>query len=212
MGHRRSTTSKNRTEASHLFTATNLLATYEQATEQDRIDGRSWYVVANEYGRKLSVLHNLTVRQGIGIIAALSPQTSWEENIRIAHALCDNPQSSHHTADATSKALRILNGADPETVLGGRKVRSFYANMLYPTTAGHVTIDRHAAAILAGLTTPEWNRVHEKKLERAHFYRYATGIYRSAARALGLLPHELQAITWIVQSNRSTPASDHGEF
>lgn len=215
MRRRRTTTTRNRKEAAQLFSRANLLATYEQATETDRLDGRSWYYVANEHARKLSALHGLTVCQGVGIIAALSPQTSWEENIRIAHALCEDPTSSHHTADATGKALRILNGADPETTLGGRKVRSFYANILYPHVPGHVTIDRHAAAILAGLTTPEWNRMHEKKLERAHFYRFATGVYRAAARDLSLLPHQLQAITWLVQSNRSVNDAigvDYGSF
>ena len=211
MSNRRRATTINRAEATLLFTPANLRAVLELATHEDWSAGTSWYNVAHEEARKLSDSYGLTVESAAGIIAALSPQTSWEENLRIADALCADRTVSVHTADATRKALAILDGALPLTVLGGKKVRSFYRNILNPNRTGPVTIDRHAAAILAGLSTPEWNRTHEKKLERKHFYRIATAIYRSAAHEYGLLPHQVQAISWLVQSNRSIP-TDHGDF
>lgn len=201
---RRRTTETNRIEALTLFVPANLHEVLSLATEEDWAYGTVWYDTAHAAALQLSERYGLTIEAAAGIIAALSPQTSWEGNLRIADAQCADPQSSHHTADATGKARRILQGEDPLTVLGGRKVRSFYRNILNPSTTGPVTIDRHAAAILAGLSTPEWNTRYEKRLERKHFYRLATAIYRAAAREYGLLPHQVQAIAWLVQSNRST--------
>jgi hypothetical protein len=200
---KRGTTTKNVTQANSLFTVANLETVLALATDDDWSAGLVWYQTAHAEACKLSHAYGVTVRQAAGIIAALSPQTSWEENLRIADLLCAE-RANVHTADAQRKALAILDGADPITVLGGRKVRSFYANILAPFHAGPVTIDRHAAAILAGITTPEWNTAHEKVLERKHYYRIATGIYRHAARQYGILPQQIQAIAWLVQSNRST--------
>ena len=44
------------------------------------------------------------------------------------------------------RACAILAGSDPYHVLGGRKERSFYRNILSPDTAGPVTVDRHGGA------------------------------------------------------------------
>lgn len=200
---RRGTTTKNRTEALEHYSLGNLQAVLDLATEADWAAGLNWYRVAHQEARNLSVRHGLTVDQAAGIIAALSPQTGWEENLRIADLFCETG-ASVHTADACGKALRILQGEAPLTVLGGRKVRSFFRNIAEPARAGAVTIDRHAAAILCGVDTPTWNRLHQKTLERKHFYRLATGVYRAEARRLGLLPHQVQAVAWLVQSNRST--------
>jgi hypothetical protein len=95
--------------------------------------------------------------------------------------------------DALRKADAIAAGADPLDVLGGRKVRSFYRNIVGHT--GHVTVDRHAVAIVAGrpLTDREG-----KVLERIGPYTYVAGAYRAAARRLGVAPTELQAVTWLV--------------
>lgn len=199
----RGTTTRNRTTALELFVTANLDAVLDLATDEDWNAGIGWYQVAHNEAVKLSHAYGLTTSQAVGIIAALSPQTSWEENLRIADLLCDT-RANVHTADAQRKALAILDGADPVQTLGGRKVRSFYANILTPFHAGPVTIDRHAAAILAGLSTPDWNTTHEKVLERKHYYRIAAAVYRSSARRYGLLPNQLQAIAWLVQSNRST--------
>lgn len=206
---RRGTTTKNRTEALEHYSLGNLQAVLDLATEADWAAGLNWYRVAHAEAVALSGRHGLTVDQAAGIIAALSPQTGWEENLRIAELFCTD-QSSVHTADACGKALRILQGAEPLSVLGGRKVRSFFRNISEPNRAGAVTIDRHAAAILCGVDTPTWNRLHQKTLERKHFYRLATGVYRAEARRLSLLPHQVQAVAWLVQSNRSV--QDYGDF
>ena len=201
---RRGTTTKNRTEALQHYSLRNLQAVLDLATEADWAAGLNWYRVAHAEAVALSGRYGLTVDQAAGIIAALSPQNGWENNLTAADLFLQDPTQDVHFHDACGKARAILRGTAPLSALRGQKVRSFYRNIIEPYRNGAVTIDRHAAAILCGLPTPEWNRLFQKTLERRHFYRLATGVYRAEARRLGLLPHQVQAVAWLVQSNRST--------
>ena len=110
------------------------------------------------------------------------------------------------------KALYILDDGSSKTIdnaLGGEhKVRSFYNNIFHPTSdLGFVTIDTHAVA--AGLLRP----LSGNSVEVAHnfggagtatsaatgmsgTYAYYQEAYRRAAEARGLLPREMQSITW----------------
>jgi len=212
MGARRSTTTKNRTAALSHYSLTNLQACLDLATEADWAAGLNWYRAAHENSVLLSARYGISTEQAAGIIAALSPQNGWENNLTAADLFLQDPSVDVHFHDACVKSRRILAGEAPLQVLRGQKVRSFYRNILEPTRSGAVTIDRHAAAILCGLPTPEWNRRFQKTLERKFFYRLATGVYRAEARRLGLLPHQVQAVAWLVQSNRSIDTKDYGDF
>jgi hypothetical protein len=187
----------------------NVLRTLADATDADVTEGLAWYLTANAHAHELATLHSITLAQAAGIIAALSPQTGWLTNLQLAANLCTDPDTNPgHFADAYDKAVRIYHGARPEDVLRGRKVRSFYANILRPDRPGPVTIDRHAIDILTGTrlfaTTPA-----AKILERPGAYTYAASVYRSTARLIphptqttrSLYPHELQAITWVAHRN-----------
>ena len=117
------------------------------------------------------------------------------------------------------KAIRAIEAADDPSLISNlmgekHKVRNFYNNILSPNSPnGDVTIDTHAVA--AGL----WRPLSGNSLEVAHnFSNYAgkgmpsaggsaiTGVqglypiyaeaYRNAARERGLLPREMQSITW----------------
>jgi hypothetical protein len=118
-----------------------------------------------------------------------------------------------------SKAIRSIEAAqDPDALsqlMGEKhKVRNFYNNILSPNSRhGDVTIDTHAVA--AGL----WRPLTGKSLEVAHNFANSTpkgmpaaggsaisGVqgtyplyaeaYRRAAAARGILPREMQSITW----------------
>ena len=110
------------------------------------------------------------------------------------------------------KALYILEDGSAKTIdaaLGGEhKVRSFYNNIFHPNSdLGFVTIDTHAVA--AGLLRP----LSGNDTEVSHnfgsggvaqsattgmsgTYPYYQEAYRRAAEARGLLPREMQSITW----------------
>jgi hypothetical protein len=115
------------------------------------------------------------------------------------------------------KAIVILGDPRIEVISGNlgqqHKVRNFYNNIYAPgDPAGHVTIDTHAVA--AGLVRPLSGNSREVahnfgqniKGERGPANSSITGVqgtyglyaeaYRRAAAERGLLPREMQSITW----------------
>jgi hypothetical protein len=164
---------------------------YSLATDDEHSDGRQWYPAANAIARIVGDGLGIGTEHGAGIVAALSPQCSWDENVVRALAFADG-DSIGGLADGLRKAERIGAGEHPTAVLGGRKVRSFYANIIGNYNA--VTVDRHAVAIVFG--RPLSDR-EIKVLERPGPYSTIAAAYRSVARKLGIAPAELQAITWL---------------
>lgn len=177
----------------------NLLSCVAGASPTAESEGMGWYAAAHSHAADLATRYGFTVRQCAGVIAALSPQTGWSENIRLASEACEHAANgrtdliSGHTADACRKASRILQGEDPADVLGGRKVRSFFSNIVDPTRSGAVTVDRHAVDMLMGRR----GAVADRILERSGAYALCAGVIRSVARELGMRPHELQAVAWV---------------
>ena len=176
----------------------NLRATIDTADFAHIDEGLGWYRVAHSIARDLHSAHPesvRSVRHGAGLLAALSPQTGWAENIALAWqaAAAGTADGLAHFADATSKASRILRGEDPADVLGGRKVRSFFTNIADPDRFGAVTIDRHAVDMLCGRR----GAVNDRLLERVGVYLRCTAVIRSEARRMGWRPHEVQAVAWV---------------
>lgn len=191
------------------YSADNLRRRLDSATGAEWSDGLAWYPTAHDICLSVAATHGTTLETSVGILAALSPQLAWEQNLAMAETfIASGGLPSGHFADADNKARRILRGEHPTDVLGGPKVRSFYANILRPHCPGAVTVDRHAAACLYGTTTPTYLRTYPKLLERKGIYRLASGIFRTVAREYDLLPHEAQAIAWVSHRN----AQDLGTF
>jgi hypothetical protein len=108
------------------------------------------------------------------------------------------------------KALSILNNDSMENIseqMGdAHKVRSFYNNIVYPDSPDeHVTIDTHAVAAarfepLSG-NAPEvlqaWGGQGSSSLHgQSGLYGEYAEAYRRAAKELGVLPREVQSVTW----------------
>lgn len=167
-----------------------ILTIHSQATETEQSDGATWYSAAYDIAHLVGDIGGWSPRQGAGIIAALSPQCSWDENIARALAYAHDGSVGSYS-DSTLKCAAIAHGADPADVLRGRKVRSFFRNILGIESA--VTIDRHAVAIVYGNTLSNNDRI----LERPGTYTYIASCYRTAARQLGIAPSTLQATTWL---------------
>lgn len=114
------------------------------------------------------------------------------------------------------KAVRIFNSPTMHNVskrLGGmHKVRNFYNNIIDPSNASDVTIDTHAVA--AGLLRPLSGKSAEvlhnfgggvkgqrgasnsTKSGSMGTYGLYADAYRQAAAERGILPREMQSITW----------------
>lgn len=182
------------------FWVDNILRVYAESTEGDKADGLSWYPRARRYAEDLAGRYGIAARVVSGVIAALSPMTSWEQNIKDAEELLRiGARATVTTYKANKrKAQRILKGHEPAANLGRFKTLSFFECI--EGNAAQVCIDRHASAIAYGRNLTERERgqlvgVTYERLQNA---------YRKAAQAVNLKPYELQAITWVTWRKKKT--------
>lgn len=177
---------------------TNILTTFFGATDDELARGAGWYSEAHRIALELEPDD---VRIGAGVIAALSPQTAWGErkgeNIELARRAFADGKATGHTGDSCRKATAILSHwQDPEDVLGGLKVRNFYAAIVDPHSPTAVCVDRHAFDVAIGRVTDNGTRT---VLARVGVYELFAEAYREAARQIGggITPAAVQAVTWL---------------
>jgi hypothetical protein len=179
---------KPTTEQSERYIA-NIVEMYALATPEQVQAGLDWYPaahrVAAEYG---------DIRRGAGIIAALSANKGWSENLRLAR-LAFTGVFQGHFADALDKARSIHAGQDPAEVLPMTlKTGKFFLCIADPADPEAVVIDRHAHDVVAGMKYGNADR----GLDAAGRYDTIADAYRAAGKTLGLVPSEVQAIVWTV--------------
>lgn len=177
--------------------AANVVAAWHAASADQIERGRDWYPAAHRLGKELA---GGDARMGAGVLAALSPQITWQHTVRLASDAFLRGYASGHFADACRKADRIMAGGDPGEILpADSKTWHFYRCIADPDDRASVVIDRHAHDIAVGRLYGNGNRGLDSKR------RYATlaGAYLTAARRLGEIPSTVQAITWVAHIERT---------
>jgi len=195
----------------------NIMKVYNVSLESEKND---WYREANIFGSQVSEFLSgfsrldVSKRQVLGIISALSPLKEWSKNKELAVDLIMSGDCGHMQRNK-QKALDILNLQytgnghpmdsqrdevfkeenvyyDDEIlkILNGDKTKRFYLNMVYPSGGG-VTVDRHAIAIAIGRTATD----KEQSISSA-VYTFLEDCYIMTSETLGLTPLHLQSITW----------------
>lgn len=166
----------------------------------------NWYLQANHLCREIAKEASFSAQSPsskivepirvAGIIAALSPQKSWPENIRLAEDFILKGSRKGHTGVMIGKAKAIWalpnHELTPETIveiLNGPKISSFFLNIYQPYQSQAVTIDRHAVDAAMG-------KVLENKTMTVNQYRFFELAYQTAAVKIGIKGSELQAIVW----------------
>lgn len=181
-----------------------ILEMIESAEPDIKDAGMIWYSSASDMAKTLAKKGDITFRQSCGILASLSPGTRWERNIEEARAMILGKDTKFTTYPKNvDKAYRILNGEDPATVLGGRKVTAFYSLFMDPEDPDTVVVDRHAVRICC--TYPFASDNEAQQFLRIAYDRCADA-YRKAAKKLWILPHQAQAIAW--ENFRSIPIGE----
>jgi hypothetical protein len=173
--------------------ARNIAAIFGEATADEYAAGSAWYAAARLEAAAMAAEFDVTVDAAAGVVAALSPQCSWPENLQRARRFFATGRAGS-LGDAQRKAEAIRDGADPLDVLGGRKVRAFYLNILDGSDRFTCTVDRHAIDVAAGHVTGDAGAA---ALTRAGVYAFVADAYRLVAAECGLTPAQVQAIVWV---------------
>ncbi len=169
----------------------NILSIYDQCTSTTY-----WYQEANTYAKYLADQFNMhgdnDVSRVCGIISALSPLKSWDENKRIAYQFLQSGNGKH-TKVFKGKAKDILESDGKlETIadiLNGNKITSFYLNILEPDNDIPVTIDRHALSIAMDRSLSAQMTFNQ--------YMFFANCYRIASKKRGIIPSLMQSTTWV---------------
>ncbi len=177
----------------------NILRYHELATETEVTGGLTWYTEAHDLCVDLSERTGYPVLNIAGVVAALSPQTSWELNkVYVVRFLADKLDARANTTANKKKALACLsagNTGDVKRILNGNKTKAFFFNIAFPEVHGIATVDRHAVAIC--LQRPEKVKALPPVQLTDNQYNFFEDCYNSASEKLGVNSLELQAITWV---------------
>lgn len=182
----------------------NILSVWYRSNDLDRQQGMDWYYNANVIASKLASRYRTTTSVVCGVIAALSPGCTWERNIEYAERALINHSMGMTANDSLNigsygkanmrKAWRIMNGDDALDVLGGNKVRAFYTLLNDPLNSTVCCIDRHAVGIAVGKPVGD---KFSKYTSTDKKYNALANEYARIALELGIMPHQLQAVTWV---------------
>lgn len=181
--------------AEHRHWRDRLLVAYADAPDDVREAGRLWYPSAERVVSALAEDFAQPIPQVAGIVAALSPQTKWRQNIESARSVLSGQGRIMGYGANRNKAKRIAEGQPALAVLGGDKVTAFWANLYGSRTA--VTIDVWAQRAATGRDLP---------LAKGGKYRRLVRAYTAAAEIVGEVPRDFQAIVWLA----TRPMAEHG--
>ncbi len=174
----------------------NILRVYAQAHEIEHEMGFWWYVEALRWCEETAQEFRSETQTIAGIVAALSPGVSWEQNKMDARDFLRFITGEKMTVSVSTygqfinKARDIWDGKEIEKVLNGPKITAFYRCIINPWCNESVCVDRHAFKVARGIKKGGSKALTPKQV------RDTQQAYRNAAYQLGLRPLQLQAITW----------------
>lgn len=171
----------------------NLEAIADRLTTEEVIAGTGWYRGAERIARRLARKYGTTKHRAAGVIAAMSPNQTWKNNLVMAEeALAGNPRGF---SSAVARARRIMAGGSiistfPDPDGNSHKIREFYRAIAGNPNA--VVIDRWALRAAWGEAS-----VDAHWLQRKGVYNMVADAYREVARTIEMDPRDFQAAVWI---------------
>jgi hypothetical protein len=162
--------------------------------------GLNWYVDANKFCREVSEKHGIPLPNVCAIVSALSPGVEWSRNKQEALQLIRGKRSGFTTyGQNVIKAIKALTHPNPIELFSpktGAKTYNFFMAILQPERSDTVVIDRHAFRVATG-------KDYVGGLKPGQ-YRIIADHYIKAARKLGILPNQLQAVLWVWYRNNNS--------
>lgn len=175
----------------------NIKEIWETLSLCSYLEGKNWYWEAHNICQDIADEFNIPIDVVCGVMAAMSPQKSWNENIKLCKRYCENSKDfKGHVRGVISKAHIISmystsykdRKAFIERMLKGDKIVNFFNNILNPYDRSWVTIDRHHIQICTGL------KIETVTYKQYDFLKEETIKF---AKTVNLIPCELQSILWI---------------
>ena len=180
----------------------NIMQLYKSSDDDTVAIGMKWYAEANAKAKELRDAYFLpTTSHAAGVISVLSPAVKWERNIIDAIAVCSARIGEDVTVSTygpqKAKAFAIRDGDSPNKWINSKtapKTYAFWKCIVNPRNSKYVVIDRHALAACHGQALSDKDRGRE--LSRVGRYGFYSECYREAAKQVGILPLQFQAVVW----------------
>lgn len=175
----------------------NIDSILKNVNPKDMSLGIQWYAEAHSFCKDLSIKYNVPFRKVVGVCVVLSPLKSWNLNKRITEDFLQCNDCGHFES-ATKKALLILNlKVEPDQdllwdhfimqIIGGKKTKAFYHNIVYPNNYSYVCLDSH----MWKLKPKKWQHITPNR------YQIMSNVIIQKADELDICPNHLQAILWL---------------
>lgn len=180
---------------SHDAMVSNVLAVLSRSTPGELAYGEAWYIDARCHAALIADIAGISSDAAAGIIAVLSPQTEWTDNLREAYELATAHAEERYPSLESfrsypanqAKALAILETPDAVgSIVRGPKVSAFWRAIT--GALGGPVIDRHATRVATGYG---YSAVTEAA------YYLVQQAYVDAATLAGMDVHHLQATVWL---------------
>lgn len=181
-----------------------LHAWYRQATAVEREQGITWYADARLEACELADRYGVELGTAAGVIAALSPNSQWSQNLTDADTVLSSRDDSDafYSVKVTTynankrKAFDIAHSEKVFPTLSGPKVTAFYYNICGDLS--ETTVDSHIINAWFGYrrTGGKLSGVAKSIIDRI------SSDVRHCARHYGLQPAQFQAIIWLVWIRR----------
>lgn len=178
----------------------NILYVWSTASPEDMAEGMAWYKTAFNYCENLGIEYQIPTERVVALVSVISPGLIWGGNMTIPEQLIDLHQRNVPVDEWSGfqcwptnlkKAKAILDG--DLSVMRGRKVEAFYANIMGDTEP--VTIDRWS--IRVAFDDPKVGGQDIAPSGKASYNALADA-YRAVAAIVGVDACDVQAVTWTV--------------
>lgn len=169
-----------------------------QATNKEKISGLSWYETMHHWCAGVADKSGIELFKVVGMFAALSPQMSVDRNQKLLIQYLNSGNASHYKflVEKCDQIKEAKNEYQVSKILNGNKISAFYLNILHPSKPTRVTIDRHALSCLLQTPSNTYPLGDNEYSMTANQFKQFEKIYCEVSKECGILPHQLQAITW----------------
>jgi hypothetical protein len=191
--------------------ADNILKVFARADRTDLDEGLAAYFRYRQTMEAVGKLYGYTLEQTAAAFSALSPNNDYVGNLRslvsviVAHKEArergEEPgETERFTVSSyracARRALLYLSGTPFLEHAKGPKTRSFYLNITQPWLPYHVTVDGHMVSVWTGERLRVKEVARSKALGSGRRYGRVADDFRLVAYRLGILPNQVQAVTW----------------